>query len=245
MDGPFGDDPDRLLRDADAKRQAEAQRDADAQRRAEAERNRRLAPNAETDDPGNSDRFHLRMAPGLREGYPTKQRTGPDAESRRGTPGPHNDDAALNSQGGPDPTCPRRAPGGPPAQDAAGNPLPGGTAPLVEAKRRTVEDDVAAARPPAGGPTIWGNAPRGASPVGSGSGTNLSGTVAAGTAGHMGQVGPGTSVQAAMGATDEQGEGFGTASGTWTREDPAKQRRADDVPIADPRPEGQRPKSDA
>lgn len=113
------------------------------------------------------------------------------------------------------------------------------------ANRRRVEGDTPAARPAEGGPTIRGNAPRGPSPVGSGSGANLSGTVAAGTAGHMGQVGPGTSVQAAMGATDEQGEGFGTARGTWTREDPAKQRRADDVPIADPRPEGQRPKSDA
>jgi hypothetical protein len=87
---------------------------------------------------------------------------------------------------------------------------------------------------------IWGNAPN-RSAAGSGSGANLSHTMAAGTGSHMGQVGPGTSIQAAMGATDETG----TARGTWTRADPAEQQRADDVPMRDPRPRGARPKSDA
>jgi hypothetical protein len=87
---------------------------------------------------------------------------------------------------------------------------------------------------------IRGNAPN-RSPAGSGSGANLSGTMAAGTESHMGQTGPGTTIQAAMGATDETG----TASGTWTRADPAKQQRADDVPPRDPRPRRARPKSDA
>jgi hypothetical protein len=42
-----------------------------------------------------------------------------------------------------------------------------------------------------------------------------------------------------MGAVDASG----TARGTRTRADPAKQARADDVPPRDPRP--RRPKSDA
>jgi hypothetical protein len=107
-----------------------------------------------------------------------------------------------------------------PARDAAGTPPPDA--------------------PPSGGPTVWGNAPS-RSQAGSGSGSHLSDTVDAGTGTNMGQIGPGTSLRAAMGATD----GSGTASGTRTRADPATLDRADDTPLRDPRPRTRRPRSDA
>ncbi|RPH41875.1 MAG: hypothetical protein EHM87_18455 [Burkholderiales bacterium] len=87
---------------------------------------------------------------------------------------------------------------------------------------------------------IWGNAPSHGQ-VGTGSGTHLSDTVAAGTASSMGQIGPGSSLQAAMGATDASG----TASGTRTHADPATPARADDVPMDDPRPANERPRSES
>ncbi len=90
-------------------------------------------------------------------------------------------------------------------------------------------------------PPIWGNAPSTRPQAGSASGTHLSDTVAAGASSSMGQVGPGTTVAAAMGATDPTG----TSSGPREPADPATLERADDVPPRDPRPEARRPRSDA
>ncbi|HYF57653.1 MAG TPA: hypothetical protein VEA81_01705 [Burkholderiaceae bacterium] len=96
--------------------------------------------------------------------------------------------------------------------------------------------------PVAGEAAVWGNAPTPAgSQAGTASGTHISDTASAGTESSLGQIGPGSSLTAAMGATDATG----TASGTRTREDPRRQARADDVPMEDPRPRGRRPKSDA
>jgi hypothetical protein len=141
----------------------------------------------------------------------------PDRHPHRGDPERTNDAVAgpsVASRAGPSDVSSIDDAPGPPVQDDTG-PRAAGTM-----------------------PPIWGNAPSHGA-AGSGSGTHLSDTVDAGTASSMGQVGPGTTITASMGATDETG----TASGTRTRADPADQRRADDVPPRDPR--RRRPRSDA
>jgi len=75
---------------------------------------------------------------------------------------------------------------------------------------------------PTGGPVVWGNAPEHGQ-AGTGSGTHLSGTVAAGTESSMGAIGAGTTLETAMGATDATG----TASGTRTPTAPGPPARED------------------
>ncbi len=231
-----GAGPQRGSTGDEARRDAVA-RDAARQAREASDPPRRLGPNAEHDDPDNPDTLHVRLAPGLRRGVATRRRTGPgDAAPAASSPS-HDDSAALTMQG-----TPRRgpsAPGTPPSTDAAGNPLPAGD----EASAGLRVQGAAPAGDAPGGSApgvVRGNAPsRGQ--AGTGSGTHLSDTVAAGTASSMGQVGPGTTLAHAMGATDETG----TASGTRTRAEPGTLERADDVPVRDPRPPRRRPKSDA
>lgn len=243
-------------------------RDADRQR-AEADAARRpkdLPFNAEHHDPDDPDTDHMRALPGLRTGLPTLKRTGPGDEAPRGTSPAHDDSAALQSAGAP--ILRERAPDGTPRVDASGNALVEGTAAVMQAKvaggggagggtghtvgpedaDRTA-DPVAAAslrsittqRPENAEPVVWGNAPNRHKAAGSASGTNYSNTVGAGTESSLGQVGPGSSIQSAQGAT----EGTTVASGTWTRADPEDEARADDTPMRDPRPASQRATSEA
>jgi hypothetical protein len=137
---------------------------------------------------------------------------------------------------------PQAAARGATASPVSGAPTPGVQDPAAAGHTPSVGRDCGCgpAQPGSGGPVIWGNAPS-QGQVGTASGTHISDTVAAGTGSSMGSIGAGTSLAAAMGATDATG----TASGTRTHADPERQDRADDVPMDDPRPPGRRPRSEA
>ena len=157
----------------------------------------------------------------------------PSQRERGDDAGRHEDriarrDDAADAAVHPDPVSP--------VQDETGAPAVTDTASVTRA--RTASGSAGAADRDAA--PIWGNAPR-RGPAGSASGTHVSDTVAAGTGSNLGQVGPGTSIAASMGATDDD---TGTASGTWTQaRDPDRLARADDTPPRDPRPPRRRPKS--